>query len=110
MRYMTKTYMVEIQHQGETHTIEVPEDKQILRAAAAAGLDLPTSCSSGVCTTCAAQVLEGEVEQGDGMGVSLDLQSQGYALLCIAYPRSNLKIVTEKEDEVYELQFGQHQR
>ncbi len=107
---MTKTYTVEIQHQGETHTIEVPEDKQILRAAAAAGIDLPTSCSSGVCTTCAAQILAGEVEQGDGMGVSMELQSQGYVLLCVAYPRSNLKIVTEKEDEVYELQFGQHQR
>lgn len=107
---MTQTYTVEIHHQGEIHTIEVPEDKQILRAASAAGLDLPVSCNSGVCTTCAAQVLDGKVEQGDGMGVSNELQAQGYALLCIAYPRSNLKIVTEKEDEVYELQFGQHQR
>ena len=107
---MTKTYTVEIHHQGEIYTIEAAEDKQILRSAAAAGIDLPTSCSSGVCTTCAAQILEGEVEQGDGMGVSNQLQSQGYALLCVAYPRSNLKIVTEKEDEVYELQFGQHQR
>ncbi len=107
---MTKTYTVEIHHQGEIHTIEVPEDKQILRAAGAAGIYLPTSCNAGVCTTCAAQILEGEVEQGDGMGVSLELQAQGYVLLCIAYPRSNLKIVTEKEDEVYELQFGQHQR
>ena len=55
-------------------------------------------------------ILEGEIEQGEGMGVSPELQAQGYALLCIAYARSNLKIVTEKEDEVYELQFGQHQR
>jgi ferredoxin len=107
---MTKTYTIEIHHQGEIHTIEAPEDKQIARAAVAAGINLPTSCNSGVCTTCAAQILEGEVEQGDGMGVSTELQSQGYALLCIAYPRSNLKIVTEKEDEVYELQFGQHQK
>ena len=107
---MTKTYTVEIHHQGEIHTIEVPEDKQILRAAGAAGIYLPTSCNAGVCTTCAAQILEGEVEQGEGMGVSPELQAQGYALLCVAYARSNLKIVTEKEDEVYELQFGQHQR
>jgi ferredoxin len=105
-----KTYTVEIHHQGEIHTIEAAEDKQILRSAAAAGIYLPTSCNSGVCTTCAAQVLEGQVEQGEGMGVSPELQAQGYALLCIAYPRSNLKIATEKEDEVYELQFGQHQR
>ncbi len=108
--HMTKTYTVEILHQGETYTIEAPEDKTILRAAGAAGLYLPTSCSSGVCTTCAAQVTEGEVEQGDGMGVSTELQAKGYALLCVAYPRSDLKIVSEKEDEVYEIQFGQHQR
>jgi ferredoxin len=107
---MTKTYTVEIHYQGEIHTLEVPEDKQILRAAAAAGLDLPTSCNAGVCTTCAGKILEGQVEQGDGMGVSPELQAQGYVLLCVAYPRSDLKIETEKEDEVYELQFGQHQR
>jgi ferredoxin len=108
--FMTQIYTVEIHHQGEVHTIEVPEDKQILRAAGAAGIYLPTSCNAGVCTTCAAQILDGKVEQGEGMGVSPELQEQGYALLCVAYPRSNLKIATEKEDEVYELQFGQHQR
>lgn len=107
---MTKTYTVEIQHQGTTHTLEVPEDKQILRAAYAAGLDLPSSCNAGVCTTCAAQILSGEVDQKDGMGVSPELQAKGYVLLCVAYPRSDLKIVTEKEDEVYDLQFGQPQK
>jgi ferredoxin len=40
------------------------------------------------------------------MGVSPELQKQGYALLCVAYPRSDLKVETEKEDIVYQLQFG----
>lgn len=108
-RLMPNIYTVEIQHQGTAHTLQVPEDQTILAVAQAAGLDLPTSCSAGVCTTCAAQILEGSVDQTDGMGISPDLQAKGYALLCVAYPRSDLKIETEKEDTVYQLQFGQFQ-
>lgn len=106
---MSQTYTVELHHQGNTHTLTVAENQTILTAAQDAGLDLPYSCSAGVCTTCAAQILEGSVDQTDGMGVSPELQSQGYALLCVAYPRSDLKIETEKEDTVYQLQFGQFQ-
>ena len=104
--YMSQTYTVQIHYQGETHTIQVPEDKTILRAAYAAGIDLPSSCNAGVCTTCAGKILEGTVNQSDGMGVSPELQQQGYVLLCVARPRSDLKIETEKEDELYDLQFG----
>jgi ferredoxin len=104
---MPKTYTVEIHHQGTTHTIEVPEDQKILQAADAAGIDLPNSCNAGVCTTCAAQLLEGTVEQSEGMGISPELQNEGYVLLCVAYPRSDLKIESEKEDIVYQRQFGQ---
>lgn len=107
---MPQTYTVQILHAGTTHTIQVPEDQIILTAADAAGLELPSSCNAGVCTTCAAQVLEGTVEQSDGMGISLELQKEGYALLCVSYPRSDLKIETEKEDRVYHLQFGQFQQ
>ncbi|MGQ4650224.1 2Fe-2S iron-sulfur cluster-binding protein [Lyngbya aestuarii] len=107
---MPKTYTVEIHHQGTTSTIEVAEDQKILQAADAAGIELPNSCNAGVCTTCAAKIMgEGTVEQSDGMGVSPELQAEGYALLCVAYPRSNLKLETEKEDEVYDRQFGQPQ-
>ncbi|MGG6238292.1 2Fe-2S iron-sulfur cluster-binding protein [Nodosilinea sp. AN01ver1] len=104
---MATSYTVEIHHQGTTQTLTVPEDQTILDAAQAAGLDLPTSCGAGVCTTCAALVTEGEVEQSDGMGVSTELQAEGYALLCVAYPRSDIKLETEKEDIVYQKQFGQ---
>jgi ferredoxin len=107
---MTKTHTVEIQHQGTTKTLTVPENQTILEAAQASGLDLPYSCSAGVCTTCAAQVMEGTVDQSDGMGISSEIREQGYALLCVAYPRSDLKIETEKEEVVYHLQFGQFQQ
>ena len=104
---MGKTFSVEISHQGSTQTIQVPDDRAILEAAHEAGLDLPVSCSAGVCTTCAALITEGSVNQEDGMGVSPDLQEEGYALLCVAYPTSDIKLVTEKEEEVYKRQFPQ---
>ncbi|MEM9266554.1 MAG: 2Fe-2S iron-sulfur cluster-binding protein [Cyanobacteria bacterium P01_F01_bin.13] len=103
------TYSVEIHHQGTIQTIAVDGQQTILAAAQAAGLDLPTSCSAGVCTTCAALLTEGSVSQEDGMGVSQELQDHGYALLCVAYPTSDIKLETEKEDEVYQTQFGQFQ-
>lgn len=104
---MSKTYAVEIKHQNKTHTIEVPESQTILQAATEAGIELPFSCSAGVCTTCAAQIISGDVEQSEGMGVSPELQKEGYALLCVSYPRSDIKLETEKEEEVYQRQFGQ---
>jgi ferredoxin len=106
---MTTEYTVEIRHQGATHTIRVPEDQTILAKALEEGIDLPFSCNAGVCTTCAAQLSEGQVDQSEGMGVSPELQAQGYALLCCSFPRSDIKLETEKEDTVYQFQFGQSQ-
>jgi len=104
---MSNTYTVEIKHQGSTHTIQVSEDQTVLQAAIEAGIDLPSSCTAGVCTTCAAQIFQGTVDQSEGMGISPELQQEGYALLCVAYPRSDLKLESEKEDIVYDKQFGQ---
>ncbi|MBD2099352.1 2Fe-2S iron-sulfur cluster-binding protein [Leptolyngbya sp. FACHB-261] len=107
---MTDSYTAEILHQGQTYTVPVAADQTVLAAAAAAGLTLPNSCCAGVCTTCAARLLAGEVDQSEGIGISDGLMQQGYALLCIARPLSNLRLETEKEDEVYQLQFGQFQK
>jgi len=104
---MATSFTAEIIHQGTTHTVPLDAEKTVLESAKAAGLELPFSCSAGVCTTCAALVIEGEVDQEDGMGVSPELQAEGYALLCVAFPKSNLKLETEKEDIVYRRQFGQ---
>ena len=104
---MGNTYTAEISHNGTVYTISAPDDQTVLVSAHAAGVDLPTSCGAGVCTTCAAQILEGDVEQVDAMGLGPEIVEKGYALLCVSYPRSNLKLESNKEDIVYGLQFGQ---
>ena len=48
------------------------------------------------------------VDQSEAIGLSPKLQERGYALLCVSYPRSDLEVETQDEDEVYELQFGQY--
>lgn len=103
---MSKTYAVEINHQGTIYNLQVPEGEAVLDVAEKAGLELPASCHAGVCTTCAALITEGSVDQSEGMGVSPELQKQGYALLCVAKPLSDLKVETDKEDVVYQKQFG----
>ena len=104
---MTTTYKVEIQHRGKTYNIDVPEDQTILEAAHENQIDLPTSCSAGVCTTCAALITEGTVTREEGIGLSPELQEEGYALLCVAYPSSDVKLESDKEEAVYDRQFGQ---
>jgi ferredoxin len=95
---------------GTSHTFSCRSDQTVLAAAEAAGVPLPSSCCSGVCTTCAARILEGSVHQPDAMGVKAELQEQGYALLCVAYPRSPLTLIAGQEDALYEEQFGQYQK
>ena len=103
---MSKSYSVTLHYQGEVKTIEVPEDQYILKTAENQGLDLPKSCLAGVCTTCAGKILSGEVDQSEVIGLSPDLQAEGYVLLCLAYPRSDLTIEAGQEDAVYDRQFG----
>jgi ferredoxin len=93
---------------GTLVTVEVPADRYILQAVEAQGGTLPFACRNGACTTCAVRVLSGELAQPEAMGLSADLQKQGYALLCVSYARSDLVVETQDEDEVYELQFGRY--
>ena len=107
---MSETFTVVAELNGTPHTFSCRADQTVLAAAEAAGVDLPSSCCSGVCTTCAARVIEGSVQQPDAMGVRADLQEKGFTLLCVAFPLSNLKLVAGQEDALYEAQFGQFQK
>ena len=45
--------------------VHVPKECSAIEALAKAGIDIPTSCSEGVCGTCLTRVLEGAVEHHD---------------------------------------------
>lgn len=107
---MVREYQIKIHDRQKDiyHTRRVPEDNYILHSLENQGVDLPFSCRNGACTACAVRVISGDLYQPEAMGLSPDLQKEGYALLCVSYPRSNLVVETQDEDEVYELQFGRY--
>ena len=104
------THTIRAEFDGEIHSFSCRSDQTVLNAAEAAGVMIPSSCCAGVCTTCAARIKDGEVHQPDAMGVKEELRDDGFALLCVAYPRSDLSILAGQEDALYEAQFGQYQK
>ncbi len=60
----------------------------ILDGAAAAGADLPFSCKGGVCSTCRAKVVEGEVEMDINYALEPDEVEAGFVLTCRSYPKT----------------------
>lgn len=102
---MADSYQVTFKHRNTTQTLTVPSTQTILDAALAQDLDLPHSCLAGVCTTCAGRILSGTIEQTEAIGIAPELKDQGYALLCVSYPRSAVEVESDKEDEIYTLQF-----
>jgi ring-1,2-phenylacetyl-CoA epoxidase subunit PaaE len=58
----------------------------ILDAAAAAGLEVPFSCKSGVCCTCRAKLLEGEVRMARNFALEKHEVAAGFVLTCQSHP------------------------
>ena len=103
---MAETYIVDIKYQGEDYTIHVPAEQTILAAATDAGIDLPYSCNAGLCITCVAKVLSGDVVQRDADVITPAVQEAGFFLLCITHAKSDVILEADKEEEVYEIQYG----
>lgn len=58
----------------------------ILDAASAAGLEVPFSCTSGVCGTCRAKLVEGEVRMERNFALDKNEVAAGFVLCCQAHP------------------------
>jgi len=60
----------------------------ILDSARAAGLPAPFACKAGVCATCRARVVSGEVEMAARYGLTDEEIESGYVLTCQSVPKS----------------------
>ncbi|MGB5795521.1 MAG: ferredoxin--NADP reductase [Mycolicibacter algericus] len=74
---------------GQTHRLCWPQDRNLVDVMLAAGLDVPFSCREGNCGSCAATVVEGEVDLGNAAILEEQDIAQGLFLACQACPRSS---------------------
>lgn len=69
----------------------------ILDAASAAGLEVPYSCTSGVCGTCRAKLIEGQVRMERNFALDKKEVANGYVLTCQAHPLTERVVLSFDE-------------
>jgi len=65
----------------------------VLHAALAQNMDVPFACKAGVCSTCRAKVIEGEVEMEANFALEDYEVERGYVLTCQSRPVSDRVVV-----------------
>ncbi|MEP7318516.1 MAG: 1,2-phenylacetyl-CoA epoxidase subunit PaaE [Panacibacter sp.] len=79
---------------GVTFDFQVPfNGNAILDEALKNGADLPYSCKGGVCCTCKARLLEGEVDMDVSYGLEAEEIDEGFILACQAHPKTEKVVI-----------------
>ncbi|WP_418059360.1 2Fe-2S iron-sulfur cluster-binding protein [Pimelobacter simplex] len=73
---------------GATHEVAWPAEQTLVDVLLARGIDVPYSCRSGECGSCAARLVDGEVAMASGTALDQEDIDDGYLLGCQARPVS----------------------
>jgi len=85
---------ITIKQDGRSFDLELSfEGNSILDAALQQGADLPFACKGGVCGTCRARLLEGEVDMDVNWALEPDEVEQGFILSCQSHPKTDKVVV-----------------
>jgi ring-1,2-phenylacetyl-CoA epoxidase subunit PaaE len=82
---------------GKPYDMTMGADEHVLDVALNNGLDLPYSCKGGVCCTCRAKVMEGQVEMSKNFTLEPWEMEQGFVLSCQARPTTAKVVVSFDE-------------
>ncbi|MFC5429028.1 1,2-phenylacetyl-CoA epoxidase subunit PaaE [Paraburkholderia denitrificans] len=89
---------LEIVLDGKTRRLRLPyEGASLLDVGLHAGLALPYACKGGVCCTCRAKVLEGEVKMDRNYTLEEQELKDGFVLTCQCHPVSDRIVVSYDE-------------
>ncbi|GAB3475437.1 2Fe-2S iron-sulfur cluster-binding protein [Polaromonas eurypsychrophila] len=78
-----------VQLDGKSYELRMHDHERVLDVALAAGLDLPYSCKGGVCCTCRAKVIAGQVHMEKNFTLEDWEVKKGFVLSCQARPLSD---------------------
>lgn len=90
---MTEQYDITLRNR-DGKVVPVDSDRFILEQLEEAGLRHALGCRWGGCVTCAAVLVEGQVDHSDGRAFALrpEHEQEGYVLLCVAKAKSDCVI------------------
>ena len=86
---MPRSFLVTFIKSGKT--VEVAENEGVLGAGLQAGVALAFDCRKGRCKTCMVRV-DGIIDQSEAWLISNEELADGYALICVGKPRSDLRV------------------
>lgn len=78
---------------GKRREVPVAEGEAILDAALRAGMDLPFACKGGMCSTCRAKVVEGEVEMELNYSLEPWEVKAGFVLTCQSHAKTDRVVI-----------------
>jgi ring-1,2-phenylacetyl-CoA epoxidase subunit PaaE len=80
------TTRVTVRLDGRSSTFAMPEEGSVLDATLAVRADAPFACKGGVCGTCRAKLVEGEVEMARNYALEPEEIEAGFVLACQSVP------------------------
>ncbi len=87
-------HVVKVVLDGSATNVSIAEaGVSILDAALEAGIDVPFACKGGVCSTCRAKIVKGDVRMDINYALEDDEVEEGYVLTCQSHPLSDDVVV-----------------
>jgi ring-1,2-phenylacetyl-CoA epoxidase subunit PaaE len=90
-----RTAEIEFRLDGLTSTVTTPVDanESVLNAALRVRPDVPFACTGGVCGTCRARLVSGDVRMTENYALEPEELERGYVLTCQSHPLTDRVVV-----------------